>query len=256
MSTKLKGLYNSLGLFQVATQRAMCEDLTRRAATFAKWFAEAIEKNADFENLDQPYLTQKTIAARKRISPDDLNDNRVVALLKDRGPVGVDLGPEGYIFRYIERQVPSLRKSGADQRHSGKGGLDYIARRGNTPILGEVKWNDDQNAFYAFVQLLSYLSEMATANQIERANKHNAFGEGIVILPPFDLHILLADRNPTSETEQMIEPARELAIAFRRELVSCHPGAANVLGLILCLEMDTARFRQYAEGFIRCRWFL
>jgi hypothetical protein len=253
MPTKLKGLYRSLGLFQVATQMAMCEDLIRRAATLAKCFAEAVERNSAFDNRVQPFLTEAALAEREASGPDDSNEYRVIALLRDRGDVEVDGVPEGYIFRYIARQVPPLRMAGADRRHSGKGRIDYIARMGYTPILGEVKCNGDQNAFYAFIQILTYLSEVATTNQVERANRHNAFGNGVVIHPPFDLHILLADRNPKSKTEEIVEATRELAIAFRRALAR-HHGAANVLGRILCLGLDTSRFRQSADGGIRCRW--
>lgn len=245
MSTKLKGLYKSLKFFSVATQKSMCADLTRGPRRLANCFAIALEQNSPFDNRNHPFLNQAAIDARGIIGPDDNNENRVIARLRGREDIGVDQGPGGYRFRYVEREVPPFGVSGS---------IDYIARTGTTPILGEVKWKSDQNAFYAFIQLLVYLSEMATPNQTKRANIHETFGVAIGDHPSFDLHILLSDRNPRSETVRLIEPTRLLACSFRRELQLRHPQAAQAVGRILCLEMNTAHFHMNGDNGIICRW--
>jgi hypothetical protein len=255
MSTRLKGLYRSLTFFSVATQIEMCNDLTRQAKDLAKCFAEALKQNSTFDNRGEPFLSHEAIDARPQISPRDTNDNGVIALLEQHAEINVDRGPADYNFCYIQRQVPPLRRTGAGDRHSGKGGIDYIARSGNTPILGEVKRKSDKNAFYAFIQLLKYLSEMATSHQIERANGHHTFGADGEIGRRFDLHILLADRNPGSETEKLVEPTRLLATSFRRALREHHPIWEGALGRVLCLGMSSAEFGQADEGVLLCRWY-
>ena len=126
-------------------------------------------------------------SGRPPISKEDKNDNRIFALLRDHQNVRVGDVPDGHEFRLIERKIPTQRITGADDPDSGRGGMDYIAVRNATPILGEIKVKDDANSFYAFIQLLTYLSEMATPNQIQRAIGHKLFGSVIEEISSFDL---------------------------------------------------------------------
>jgi hypothetical protein len=189
--------------------------------------------------------------SRKQLSSGSRGDSRIVYFLSTKGEVGVAGGPRGYSFHYVNRQVPPFRQEGAGAPRSAAGGIDYTAVAGKTPVLGEIKRSGDKNAFYAFIQLLLYLSEMATANQVARATKHKEFGVVLKHPQPFDLHILLTDLNPRSETLDLIKKTRDLANTFRESLGKEDKG---VLGKILCMQMESAHFARNVTPKITCDW--
>ena len=131
---------------------------------------------------------------------------------------------------------------------SGRGGIDYVALRTSgkweQPCLGEIKVGADQNAFYAFIQLLTYLTELATEHQIERANKYALFGTSISENPSFDLHILLADFNQRGKKGELTGKTEALAKLFKESLWRFKPTLAGLVGSILCLEMDSECFEE------------
>jgi len=257
MTTVLRSFYETLDYFSTETHEAMCSDFLRalmatRKPTLANWFAEAVEARRTFDNRDQPFLNEESLRERKPLSSDARGDNRIVYLLSVRGAIGLVGVGEDYTFQYVERQVPPLRVEGSGKPKSGAGGLDYIARRAGAPILGEVKLNADQNPFYAVVQLLTYLSEMATPNQIERANRWNLYEVDIGARPAFDLHILLADFNDRGDKGKLIEPTRRLATEFKRRLRADFPGLAGTVGRVICLKMDSQSFEN--GGQVEVHW--
>ncbi|MEN9667824.1 MAG: hypothetical protein RLZZ326_4187, partial [Planctomycetota bacterium] len=188
---------------------------------------------------------------RTKLTSGSRGDNRIVFFLSTKKEVLVSGGPRGYSFHYVGRQVPPFRQEGAGAPRSGAGGIDYTAVADKTPVLGEIKRSGDKNAFYAFVQLLTYLSEMATANQVARATKHKEFGVALKHPQRFDLHVLLTDLNPRSATQSLIGQTHELAEAFRKSLGK---EAEKVLGKILCLQMDSAEFPDDAAPALHCDW--
>lgn len=160
-------------------------------------------------------------------------------------------GPADYQFTYLNRQLPPLRREGAGEPTSGAGGIDYTARSGPRPVLGEVKRESDQNPFYALVQLLTYLSEMATEKQVARATQHEEFGLSLAFPQPFDLHILLADFNDRGEKGPLIDLTRRLAAAFKTRLAIYPVPAAAVVGTVMCLRLDSGAF---ADRYVDCVW--
>lgn len=259
MTTKLRRLYNDLKNMSTAEQQTQCEkflkklDSSKPGVTLAQMFDEALKDNAGFSNIDQPFLNARSLRNRKPIGPTSKGDNSIVYLLTF-GETTVVGGPLEYCFRYVSRQVPPFRQEGLGKPRSGAGGIDYTGRTKVNPVLGEIKVGSDQNPFYAFVQLLTYLSEMATANQIARANKHNEFGIQLSTSQPFDLHILLADFNDRGKKGQLIGPTRRLAEDFKKQLKDCYESAAAVVGNVLCLSMDSTAFTRITQPPLRCDW--
>ena len=246
--TKLRGFYNSLGLFSVQTQTVICDDLALRPKGLVERFVKAIEQNAPFDNRAQPFLPENSEVGRGTITEIDKNDNRIFKLLKDRQPVRVSLSFDQYEFHLVERKVPPKRIRDAWEPDSGRGGIDYIAIRNTTPILGEIKVRNDTNSFYAFIQLLTYLSEMATSYQIERANRHGTFAVDLGPNPTFDLHILLADFNDRGKKGPLICSTHRLAKASPDYLDKKYPEKASLLGNNLCLKLNTQRFQQAGDS--------
>jgi hypothetical protein len=245
--TKLRSLYRSLGLLSTKGQAAVCADLTGRTSVLAECFAKAIGQNDVINYVDQAFLPDDSEYRRRPISLRDRNDNRIYAWLAERGSVEVPGYPGGYSFRVIARQVPPLRAVGVGCPESGRGGVDYVRVAGGSPVLGEIKVTSDQNAFYAFVQLLVYLSEMATGYQIERAGRHLFKDTHISGHPAFDLHILLAERDDRGEKGRLIGATERLVKAFRCVLQQRHPIIADRLGNVLCLKLNTDQSGR-AEG--------
>lgn len=258
MATPMRDLYDGLEGASTADQRRLCESLLTglesapEAPNIAALFAASLAGNAAFDNVGQPFLNEPSLRGRKPLGPDSRGDNRIVHLLASGGgEVAVRGGPADYRFTYVNRQLPPLRQERAGVPTSGAGGIDYTARTATRPVLGEVKRGDDQNPFYAFVQLLTYLSEMATERQVARANRHGEFGRPLAFPQPFDLHILLADFNDRGEKGPLIDLTWRLAAAFMNRLTSHHGDAAPVVGTILCLRMDSADF---IGRSVECLW--
>jgi len=118
------------------------------------------------------------------------------------------------------------------------GGIDYVAIVEGppvVPVIGEVKAGNDGDAFYAFVQLLTYLAWMCPEAQLARATTH-LFRQSLPSPTRWDLHLLLCDRNKRSAKERLVGPTEELAQRFSQE-VRFRMAEQTPLGRILCLRM-------------------
>lgn len=259
MATFLREIYEVLGCFSTATHTAMCNDLLRQLVNgerkngnLARYFADALKANTTtFSQVDQPFipLTRK---GKKGTNP-------VAEAMKTSTPLTIPTSASTtYSFTFLQREIPHLRaKTKKEQRD--KGWIDYVARTGSRPILGEIKWKGDKNPFYAFIQLLTYLSEIATPSQIERAIKHKLFGDGIASISTFDLHIFLGNFVERGDRVPMIELTRQLASEFTRRLRKDHPDVANCIGSVLCfsghIEDGSGRFSSKPNG-PKCFWMV
>lgn len=256
--TKLRFLYELIDTLSVETQFCLCRDLnkSRKVPPLISWFTQSLETIRHDEKIKAPFLGANQ--ARKRLKADSGGTNRVVYLLRAAGEihvVGKD-DSEDYRFRYVEREISPLRAPGVGRPDSGRGGIDYVARRlsggKEQPCLGEIKVKADQNAFYAFIQLLTYLSELATQQQVERIQEHTLFGKDVGLSPSFDLHILLADFSREGKRGELTGKTQELATYFKNALRKCEPKLAGLLGSVLCLEMDVSSFEQ--TKVLNLRW--
>jgi hypothetical protein len=255
MPTPLRQLYRAIGK-NVAQDKKTCNDLIAglkrsTGSSLVSMFVDSLQMSAPFDGCKQPFLNEASLKKRKAIGPGSRGDNRIVYLLSAADSVHVEGGPKGYEFTYVGRQLPPFRQEGLGVPRSGAGGIDYTARTATRPVLGEIKRTGDKNAFYAFVQLLTYLSEMATDNQVRRATKFKEFGMKLTFPQPFDLHILLVDPNRRSATLDLIEKTRELAKLFRSKLSR---DDRQLVGEILCLEMDSKSFAETETPTLQCHW--
>jgi hypothetical protein len=148
---------------------------------------------------------------------------------KEDGLIAVkDENDQNYNFHYIEREVPTYRttnsefETGESGKSSGSGGIDFIGFncKDNLPSLGEIKVGGDQNPFYALIQLLTYLSELSTPNQIERINKYKLFGNIPVLADEssFYLYILLVNTNTSDIKKEILSRTLTLAANIENEM--------------------------------------
>jgi hypothetical protein len=218
----------------------------------ASMFDESLEINSLLEGIGQPLLNAAAPESRKQLSSGARGDSRIVYLLSERQSVAVTNGPRGYSFRCVGHRVPPSRQTRIGRPKDTVGAIDYTAVAGKTPILGEIKRSGDKNPFYAFVQQLTYLSEVAAPNQVRSTKEHNEFGIPLGDPQPFDLHILLVDLNSLSSTLDLIEPTRRLVELFRTRLGNQHH--QQLVGEVLCLLMDSTAFEERADATIDCLW--
>jgi hypothetical protein len=167
----------------------------------------------------------------------------------ERESVAVTNGPRGYSFRCVGHRVPPSRQTRIGRPKNAVGAIDYTAVAGKTPVLGEIKRSGDKNPFYAFVQLLTYLSEVAAPNQVRSTKEHNEVGIPLRDPRPFDLHILLVDLNKRSGTQGFIGPTRRLAELLRARIGKQHQA---LLGVVLGLEVDYSAFTEVNGPTIEC----
>jgi hypothetical protein len=217
----------------------------------ASMFVDSLEINSMLEGIGQPLLNAAAPKSRKQVSSGSRGDSRIVYLLSERQSVAVTNGPRGYSFRCVGYRVPPSRQTQIGRPKDAVGAIDYTAVAGKTSVLGEIKRSGDKNAFYAFVQLLTYLSEVAAPNQVCSTKEHNEVGIPLGDPQPFDLHILLTDLDERSATPSLIEPTRQLVEKLRARRGKRHQ---NLLGDVLCLGMDSTAFSESDEGMVECLW--
>jgi hypothetical protein len=248
--TPLRKLYRSVGT-NIQDDKSACKTLLHDPELLAKMFRESVAVTDAFDGTKQPFLTNASLKIRKTLGPQSRGDNRIVYLMSTKDQIAVEDGPPAYSFQFVRHQVPPLRLEGAGQPRSGAGGVDYVAIADGTPVLGEIKLTGDKNAFSAFIQLLTYLSEFATEKQVQRANKYKEFNASLEYPQAFDMHILLVDVNRRRAATALIEQTKELAASFRGSL---HKDDKKVVGKILCLQMDSESFSSDAAATVACLW--
>jgi hypothetical protein len=252
MATVLRQLYADLCLCSTAEQSEKCSMLLEqlvdcKADNLARHFADAVEANQAIVRIERGFIPDTRGVSTGR--------NPVVEAMAGVPELTVEIPHAApYKFAFLSREVPHLRAmTSREQEQTGKGWIDYVGRTQDRPILGEIKWKDDKNPFYAFIQLLTYLSEIATANQITRSIQHRLYGDDIPITPTFDLHILLVNFNDRGAKGRLIWPTRDLAEALKKCLKEDGRVRVNLLGDVLCLD---GKIEDPNEGFssFRCHW--
>lgn len=241
MTNRLYPLYELSSFFSTDTHSNICADYCRKPKALACLFCEAFDAQTPFDNTAQPFVDSRALSQRKPISSSSKGTARVLSLLVGGG--NVELSNGDYSFEVTNREVPPLRSAKCGKPRSAAGGIDYVGNsKGGRPILGEIKYKSDKNSFFAFVQLLAYLSLMATDHQICRAKKYGLFGADLKNPARFDLHILLADFNDRGKKGPLIDKTKRLAGRFLDELHAMSHPAAKRIGTILCLKMHTVRY--------------
>lgn len=221
--TKLRDFYNLLRIFSTQTHINILEDFNR-----GENYKRLIEIFEDSKKHFEKYCCSDnftTSSKRKDLPnfPSKISNTNDLVVLLEKNKSNNVTNNDSLDFIYLEREVSPLRttgnaifESGQSGRSSGTGGLDFIGwnLKQNLPILGEIKVKNDENPFFALIQLLTYLSELVTPNQIQRINQTSLFKSNVTS-PEFYLYILLSNYNYNSKERKVllngtIELARKL----------------------------------------------
>lgn len=257
MAVTLRSIYEGLSWFSTASHITMCDDFLRKIRAtgnenLVRLFADAVISNSPYNQVHTNFIDAEMLNNRMPLNENARGTNRVAYIMNNTPNIILNGLDAPYTFQYVEREIPHLRAEYLEDQDD-KGWIDYIAQSEGTPILGEIKYGSDQNPFYAFIQLITYLSEMATENQIQRAIAHRLFGDPITEITSFDLHIFLANFNDRGEKGRLIEPTYELANGFKRRLINDYPELANLLRHILCISASINDGEQHFAD-TRCLW--
>jgi len=247
--TCLRKRYDRLGQTGVSTRERHneCTQLAREVTPLLDEFLDAVHDLESYDNRCEGFYPEEGRLDPKARKPDG-GTGVVTDRLAAHHPVAVSKLVL-YEFEYMHREVNPLRTTrgkfvdGTPATPTGKGGIDYVALldgRSPTPILGEIKVGSDKDAYYAFVQLLTYLSELSSKAQITRANKF-LFNSRLVDPVRFDLHIMLWNYNDRGQKGPIIDATCRLAATFKARLAAA-VGASSTLGQVLCLRDPPGTF--------------
>lgn len=217
--TKLREFYKFLRLFSTETELKILEDFNR--GTNYKKLVEIFE---DSKKHFKKYCSVDTFtpSSKRKVFPpipSAINStNDVVSILENKS-VNSIINNNRLDFTYIEREISPLRtpggvlfETGKSGKSSGAGGLDFIGWniKDNLPILGEIKVKMDENPFFAIIQLLTYLSELSTPNQIKRINYTELFGKRKTG-NKFYLYILMSNYGSNPYHQNFLKESKNLA---------------------------------------------
>lgn len=219
--TKIREFYKFLRLFSTETELKILKDFNR-----GKNYTKLVKIFEDSKIHFKKYCSVDTFTSstkRKPLPPIPLainSTNDVVSILEGKSTNSViGIGKKNLDFIYIEREISPLRtpggipyETGKSGKSSGIGGLDFIGWniKDNLPILGEIKVKNDENPFFAIIQLLTYLSELSSPNQVKRINYTELFGKRKVG-NKFYLYILLSNYGSDSNHQNFLDESKKLA---------------------------------------------
>jgi hypothetical protein len=224
-NTELRSFYRTLSKmsFSTSTQLALLTDLNRKDNYdhLVKMYENSFYHIKRIYNNDEPIIGDSSKRKSLPVPGTKIKKtNELVSLLSDKINITHDTDPS-YNFKYIDREIAPLRTTsakfdtGKSAKSSGNGGIDFIGwnTANELPILGEIKINNDQNPFYAIIQLLTYLSEISTPSQIARCNTHKLFnGKQLTIDQEFYLYVVLHNyRIENNSLKNILELSRNLA---------------------------------------------
>lgn len=241
--TELRESYGRFGSLNTAELQQECDIVIDTPSELTSQFLAAVAAMARYDNRDEAFYP----AGRSEPKRDAGGTAGIIQRLADAGEIHVP-ALDGYSFSYRHREVGPLRttrsvdSNNVKATKSGHGGIDYVALRTQpiVPILGEIKFSSDRDPFYAFVQLLTYLSELSSEAQTARASQH-LFAGKVAHPAQYDLHILLADFKDRGKKGPLVDSTRRAAEAFKRELIS-QVGTNHSVGKIVCLRMQPDSF--------------
>ena len=127
-----------------------------------------------------------------------------------------------------------------DARRRSLSGFDVLQG------IGVAQTIDDSSAYPLLLRLLSCLTELAPATQLNVINTDLLKG-ALPTNPRFDLHMVLWDEGGLDASETTLcELSRDLAEVACEAISGCPPLAARV-GTIHCLKMDPRDFQGNLE---------
>jgi hypothetical protein len=195
-------------------------------------FLSSVESFAAYEPRDEAFHD-----VRKPLGTDWHQEgspvtNRLAARIESAGiAIKGDL-PE---LRYLDREIVPSRTTGERHFEEPDEGtrlrIDLLLATESRPVVCEVKALGDENAYYALIQGLAGVAQLAPPKQRTRMKKAYP---GLSDEVPLELFIVLSRHNSRGEDKgAMADLSREIA-----EQLIVFPGVSEVLSAIRCVDAE------------------
>lgn len=168
----------------------------------------------DFHRQNRKQLTE----AQHRPHVDaDLATSSIAWWLERHDPILRDAGNSPVGLEFVARELVPLRTAGQGDEMSRRSRrsrrLDLLLRASDrAPVVAEVKARTDQHPFYALIQALMHVSQLAGASQRERLHAHYP---GLQESGRMDVCLVLA-----GNARYFFEPHRQRKPKFKPQLAS------------------------------------
>ena len=173
--SRLRRYYSSMKVFDKALFEGIAKFYLEHPEALEKLWSDS-RKEFDTYSNDEDWGRGET----KQLPPAPTclrevhSTNEFTAFITTSGKISVGLD-----LTFVEREINPWRTRNAvfpDKRpatKTGRGGIDLLlATSEGVPVIGEVKVEDDKNAFFALLQAMTYAVELSTPNQQKRLMKH------------------------------------------------------------------------------------
>jgi hypothetical protein len=178
--TALRHLYNVLrGLSADEVHAAISRylaDSPKGTKFLRDLYKESVSHFCMYSNIEEHFRPEDSDRDR---TLDDPQEKYAIELVQAIRNHGCSIAP-GIGYDYVDYEISPLRttkalyENGRTGRKSGAGGIDVLlaTKTDRTPVVGEIKAETDTNPFLAFIQALTYASELATQDQQTRLKSH------------------------------------------------------------------------------------
>jgi len=173
-------------------------------------FHRSVNQFSRYNNLKDEFLPESRKSPQEDGQKDQKFAQHVVDLLKR--------GDNIFGYTYVDCEISPLRTTGAGEPDSGAGGLDFLAATRDSPplpIVGEVKADNDRTPLFALIQALTYTSELATKNQLDRL--HRVYEKHFAVTPERVEIVLIVEATNSPEKKQRYDEVCHLVEALMQD---------------------------------------
>ena len=224
--TKMRERFGNLQETSIATQLKMAHEAV--AEDIAKDFEASVVAFEEYENCEEEFYPggRKALIIKQPIKRSE--DFAAQLHHQEHGEVQGDQSDPSLNFRYVDRELALARTTQSAKYPDGRSKRAFIRPdfllASDVTILSELKLNTDESAFYALIQLLASVCELATNDQRRRLSRyyHKDHKDHKALPLPitrFDLYILFHNYNERSKPrKRILERTGELAkeiLSFR-----------------------------------------
>ena len=240
--TRLRKLYRLLrGTPSKDLHHAIAQGMANRPKALADLCTDAVKKISNYNN-QEPFLSKRRSLLEAPQGSVIERTNDLVGFLCSTGGAFVVPGYPELDCEYIERELNPLRttrsvyETGGKARSSGGGGIDLLLlnKQDRTPVIAEVKVDQDTNCFFGLIQALTYAVELCTPHQYARLAKSLQDGYDVEIsqvFVPLDIYLVLYDPPLGALDRELCELSKQVAKGLQS-----YPGFGSLIRRIVCLE--------------------
>ena len=216
--THLRQFYETIQLLETATWVNLAEFYSNAPDSLERLWNHSRKAFFNYKNDDDWGRGKtKTLPAAPNNIKHITRTNEFTAFIS---PPDYRLRDGESSYSFVERELNPRRTRGGvfpdkrPARKSGAGGIDVLLKSHVTgfPVVGEVKVEDDKNAFFALIQAMTYAVELSTPNQLARLKTHfaNQFGDLNEKRSKVEIALLMVNHFPDDSRQPVLKLIKTL----------------------------------------------